>query len=190
MLPTLTSRTIALTAAFCCAACGAGAPSGTPVGDEALIANAMSAAPSHIAQNAAVTMRTPEGQMRMLRKGTNGYTCMPDNPRNPGNMPMCIDAPGLAWARALRDRREPPSGGAVAVAYMLQGSAFPSYDDPFAKQPPAGGKWETTGPVLMIMNVRGMLSGYSAEHRDPREPFIMFQGTPYEHLMIPLATPM
>ena len=150
----------------------------------------MSAAPGYIAQNATVTMRNSAGEMRMLRKGTNGYTCMPDNPGNPGNMPMCIDAAGLAWARAMRDRKEPPSGGPVAVAYMLQGSAFPSYDDPFAKQPPAGGKWVTTGPVLMIMNVRGMLSGYSAEHRDPKEPFIMFQGTPYEHLMIPLATPM
>ena len=178
-----------LTLALLSAACRPSAPGETDDTDEALIANAMSGGPRSIAQNAAIAMRTPTGEMRILRRGANGYTCMPDGARTPNNTPMCIDAPGLAWVQALRNHSEPPDGP-VAVAYMLQGSAFPSFDDPFATPESAGGKWFTTGPILMIMNVRGKLAGYSAEGRDPSAPFIMFQGTPYEHLMIPVAAPV
>lgn len=158
-------------------------------GDEALIASAMSAAPDHIAQAATILARQSEGQMRTLRQGSNDYTCMPDNPDTPGNMPMCIDVAGLAWVRALMRREEPPADAPVSIAYMLQGASFPSYDDPFAREPAANGRWQHTGPVLMIMNVRGMLRGFPVRDPSPEAPFVMYQGTPYEHLMVPVRSP-
>lgn len=157
-------------------------------GDDALIANAMSAAPDHIARGATVLVRQSDGQMRVLRQGSNDYTCMPDNPDSPGNMPMCVDAAGLAWVTALMRREEPPAGAPVSIAYMLQGSSFPSYDDPFPREPATEPR-HYTGPVLMIMNVRGILRGFPVQDPSPEAPFVMYQGTAYEHLMVPVRPP-
>jgi len=180
---------VAMTAALCIIGCdrGAAGTRAAPTADQALIANALSAAPEYIARRATVMVRGSDGQMRTLRPGTGGYTCMPDNPNMPGNMPMCMDAAGRAWSQALRNREVPPPDGPVSVAYMLQGSAFPSLDDPFAREPAAGEKWQQTGPMLMIMNVRGQLRGHPVQDPNPGAPFVMYAGTPYEHLMIPVG---
>ena len=39
--------------------------------------------------------------MRTLRKGSNGFTCMPDNPVTPGPDPMCMDANADAMGHGL-----------------------------------------------------------------------------------------
>src|SRR4051812_2963069 len=48
--------------------------------DEELIKSAMSAAPPAVAQDAAIVAVGPDGKMRTIRKGSNTFTCMPDNP--------------------------------------------------------------------------------------------------------------
>jgi hypothetical protein len=40
----------------------------------------MAAAPKNIAEDATIVAMDDKGGMRTLRKGTNGFTCMPDNP--------------------------------------------------------------------------------------------------------------
>src|SRR3984893_19362781 len=57
--------------------------------DEELIASAMKAAPKKVAADATIVAPDPKGGMRTLRKGSNGFTCMPDNPATPGPDPMC-----------------------------------------------------------------------------------------------------
>lgn len=186
---TVSPVVLPLLAALATIRCGDATPAGRESGgDDALIANAMSAAPDHIARGATVLVRQSDGQMRVLRQGSNDYTCMPDNPDSPGNMPMCVDAAGLAWVTALMRREEPPAGAPVSIAYMLQGSSFPSYDDPFARDP-ANRERHYTGPILMIMNVRGMVRGFPVQDPSPEAPFVMYQGTPYEHLMVPVRSP-
>ena len=154
--------------------------------DETLIANAMSAAPENVGRDATIVIRAGMGELRVLRAGTSEWTCLPDSPRIPGNMPMCVDRAGWEWMQAMMKREEPPDGP-VSVAYLLQGSAFPSFDDPEVKEPPAGSDWHLTGPVLIIQNVRGRLDGYPSAERDLDAPFVMYRGTPYEHLMIPVG---
>jgi hypothetical protein len=51
-----------------------------PQSDAELIASAMAAAPKNIAEDATIVAMDDKGGMRTLRKGTNGFTCMPDNP--------------------------------------------------------------------------------------------------------------
>src|ERR1017187_5611011 len=51
--------------------------------DEELIASAMKAAPKKVADNATIVAPGDKGAMRTLRTGTNGFTCMPDNPETP-----------------------------------------------------------------------------------------------------------
>src|ERR1700693_3682035 len=56
--------------------------------DEELIASAMKAAPKKVAEDATIVAPDPKGGMRTLRKGSKGFTGMPDNPATPGPDPM------------------------------------------------------------------------------------------------------
>src|SRR5437773_4506462 len=51
--------------------------------DAELIASAKKAAPPSVAKGATIVTMEADGTMRTLLKGTNGFTCMPDNPGTP-----------------------------------------------------------------------------------------------------------
>lgn len=160
-----------------------------PEGDAALIANALSAATSEIAEGATVVLRG-DGMMRTLREGTNGWTCMPDNPKLPGNMPMCTDGATREWLEAFSALKPPPENRPIGISYLLQGSWFPSVDDPHAAPGPEM-QGTHTGPMLMLVNVpRALLAGYPRSAANVGAPFVMYAGTPYEHLMIPVEVSM
>lgn len=59
--------------------------------DARIIKSAMSAAPRAIARGAAIVVVETDNRIRTVRKGTNGFACMPDNPATPGPDPMCTD---------------------------------------------------------------------------------------------------
>jgi hypothetical protein len=63
----------------------------SPMTDSQIIASAMTAAPASIAKNATIVAMKADGTMRTVRKGTNSFTCMADNPGTPGPDPMCLD---------------------------------------------------------------------------------------------------
>ena len=62
----------------------------------------MKAAPKKVAESATIVTPDPKGGMRTLRKGTNGFTCMPDNPETPGPDPMCWDKNAGDWIEGRR----------------------------------------------------------------------------------------
>src|SRR3970040_1624750 len=68
--------------------------------DKKMIASAMSAAPAKVSKGATIVAMEADGKMRTLRKGTNGFTCMPDNPATPGPDPMCMDKNSMEWVGA------------------------------------------------------------------------------------------
>jgi hypothetical protein len=51
--------------------------------DAQMITSAMHAAPARVAKGAMIVAMGADGTMRTLRKGTNAFTCMPDNPSTP-----------------------------------------------------------------------------------------------------------
>ena len=71
------------------------------------------------------------------------------------------------------------------MGYMLQGGGSPSNTDPFATKPPEGKKWLQEPPHLMLFGVKLDPSVYSSD-ANSGAPWIMWAGTPYEHLMIPV----
>src|SRR6266849_4239987 len=71
-----------------------------PKTDAAKIASAMSAAPPAVSRNASVVEMNEDGSMKELRKGTNGWACVPDDPSSPGNDPMCLDPNAMEWLHA------------------------------------------------------------------------------------------
>jgi hypothetical protein len=155
--------------------------------DTELIASAMTAAPSAISKDATVVAVGSDGKLRTLRQGQGAFTCVPDDPNTPGNDPMCLDRNAFEWFKALLAQEKPPEGK-VWLAYMLKGGSDASNDDPFASEPQTGKKWVQTGPHVMIggPGIAKMLDSYPATADDTRKPYIMFGGTPYEHVMFPV----
>lgn len=158
-----------------------------PKAAEKRIQNAMSAAPKAISKAATILdfPATAGGEMVVLRKGTNDWTCLVDDPGTPANDPMCLDKAGMQWAQAWMSKQEPKLS-AVGMGYMLQGGGSASNTDPFAKKPAAGEKWMKEPPHIMIFSV-GKLDP-KVYGTDPHSggPWIMWAGTPYEHLMVPV----
>ena len=127
-----------------------------------------------------------DGAMRTVREGTNGFWCMPDSPATPGPDPMCGDANAMEWAMAWIGKTEPPKGK-VGFMYMLAGGTDASNTDPYATAPADGNNWVKTGPHVMIMNAMDMMAGYPADAQpDTSKPYVMWEGTPYRHLMVPV----
>ena len=151
------------------------------------IKDAESAAPASIAHDASVVVPQPDGSMKTLRQGSNGWTCIPDDPNTPSDDPMCADANGMKWAAAWMAHKPPPPN-AVGLAYMLKGASDPSNTDPFATKPAAGSDWVKTGPHLMVLGADSLNKLYQASATpDTSKPYVMFGGTPYAHLMVPVS---
>jgi hypothetical protein len=155
-----------------------------PKGDKELISNAMSAAPPAISRDATIIAMDGD-KMRTLRKGKNEYTCMPDDPGSPGNDPMCLDQNAMLWLQAWMDHKDAPKGK-MGLVYMLQGGSDASNNDPFAIKPPQGAKWVTTGPHVMVVGMAGMLEDLPRSADNPARPYIMWGGSSYEHVMMPV----
>ena len=150
------------------------------------VASAESAAPAAIAHNASIATMGADGTMTVVRKGTNGWTCIPDAPDTPGPDPMCFDANAGKWADAWIHHKPPPSG-TPGVMYMLEGGTDASNTDPYAKKPTAENDWINTGPHIMIVGSKEILAGYpSGAKPDTAAPYVMWAGTPYAHLMVPV----
>lgn len=156
--------------------------------DAAKIESAMSAAPLSIAETATVLDRGRDdaGNLVVLREGSNGWFCLPDDPDSPGNDPVCYDQTWLDWSNALAANEE-PNVTVLGLAYMLQGGSDASNTDPFASEPAAGEDWVSSPAHVMIL-VPGEidLADYSTDHASG-EPYVMWAGTPYEHIMMPVA---
>jgi len=155
--------------------------------DAELIASAMKAAPASVAKGATIVTMESDRTMRTVRKGANGFTCMPDNPATPGPDPMCMDANAMAWAHAWMSHETPPAGK-VGFMYMLSGGTDASNTDPYATQPTSTNHWIKTGPHIMIVGADATFYDAYPKDADPDTsvPYVMWSGTPYQHLMAPV----
>jgi hypothetical protein len=153
-----------------------------PTSEPAYLAKVKTAAPAEIVAKASIVMMQ-DGKPKSLQTGTNGFTCL----ISPDGTPLCADENGMAWVNAIGSKSDPPNK--VGFIYMLAGDTGTSNHDPYQRA--SHQHWVQTGPHVMIVGplVREM-PGYprSADVADPTQPYVMFPGTPYEHLMLPVAT--
>ena len=82
---------------------------------------------------------------------------------------------------------EDPELDGPGIGYMLAGGSDPSNTDPFAMEPAAGEEWVSTPPHMMILAPGGFDAADFATEPKQDEPYIMWDGTPYEHLMVPVV---
>ena len=154
--------------------------------DAAKIADAMSAVPKAISRDATIVEMSEDGSMKVLRKGTSEWTCVPDDPTTPGDDPMCLDPNATEWLHAYMTKSAPPDK--VGFIYMLKGGWDFSNLDPYATKPD-GGKPTITGPHVMITGPAAKSTpGYDRTGAGVNTaiPYVMWKDTPYEHLMIPV----
>jgi hypothetical protein len=158
-----------------------------PKSQQEKIKNAMSAAPKAISKDATILDYPAKegGEMPVLRRGTNGWTCLPDDPNTPANDPMCLDKTAMQWAQAWMTKTEPKLT-APGIGYMLQGGGSPSNTDPFAKKPAAGQKWMKEVPHIMVFPAGKLDPSLFSSDEHTGGPWVMWSGTPYEHLMVPV----
>jgi len=126
--------------------------------DDWKIKNALSAGPPWVTNGGAtvvemsMTMNGANHKMveRVIRPGTNGWTCMPDLPGRPQHDPMCADETTMKWLTAVIEGRK-PNIDRVGLSYMLIGEARQGQNVPPAKDPSTVKDWYYIGPHVMIV---------------------------------------
>lgn len=158
---------------------------------EEAVRSAVSAAPHSVTADATIvgsTMPPSESAAGrgVLREGSNGWVCMPDNPDVPGDSPACVDAPWRAFLEAFLAGEEPPELDRIGISYMLRGDFPVSNTDPAATEPTADNEWiADSGPhVMIVVPDPSILEGLPTSPGDG--PWVMWAGTPYAHIMVPV----
>ena len=149
------------------------------------IAEAVSAGPAELAEASAVA----DWDGTALREGTNGWTCFPDRTETPGVTPMCLDGQWLKWADAWVNKKDATGVTEIGIAYMLGGGWDASNTDPYATMPADIKNAVPSGPHLMVI-----LPDPTALDNLPTDytsggPWVMWKGTPFAHIMIPISGP-
>ena len=149
-----------------------------------LIQSAMSAAPTSVSARATIM----DWEFKVLRKGTNEWTCLPDRQDTPGADPWCVTEPWMSFLHAYINKTE-PTYSEIGFAYMLMGDAPVSNSDPFATQETGPDDWVThVGPhLMMLVPNHDLLKSITTDHRNGG-PWIMWPNTPYAHIMIPMES--
>ena len=147
---------------------------------QAKIALAMSAGPTDVAKAARIVDKDASGKIVVLREGSNGFTCMPGNPKVIGEPPMCADAASTQWAADFKAHKPKPTNTVPGLTYMLAGATQRSDSDPYDKTSEA----ITVGPHWMIMwPFDPKTTGLPTTHK-PTGAYVMWAGSPYAHLHV------
>ena len=92
----------------------------------------------------------------------------------------------MKFMKALKARERPTTKG-VGLGYMLAGSWAVSNTDPRARAPSATNQWHQGGAhVMLLVPDLSLLSRFPTAPSPHGEPYVMWVGTPYAHLMIPV----
>ena len=161
----------------------------SPMTKEQKVANAVKAAPTSISANAKIMdwPATEGGQPTVLREGSNGWTCFPDFPDTQGDDPMCLDVTWVGLVNAVMQKK-PPEVKQVGFGYMIApGGAWGSNTDPYATKETADNQWGFDPPHLMVVFPNAALLAGIPTDRNSGGPWVMWSGTPYVHVMVPVA---
>ena len=92
----------------------------------------------------------------------------------------------MRWADAWQNKKDfKPQ--ALGISYMLAGDGGASNIDPYAEGPTEDNEWIREGAHLMIIAPAELLDAFPT---DPYNggPYVMWKGTPYAHLMVPIGS--
>ncbi len=165
---------------------------GDPLSAEWQIDAFSSAAPDFIGDEASIVGYDNS----VIRQGNNGWTCLSANPRNMPEagwstpheaMPLCADEVSMAWVQAYVGG-ETPNLSRDAYIWMAHGDMGEDNTQPFVfnEEDATPGNWIESGPHIMLMPQNpSSLDSFPSDFNNG-EPYVMWQGNQYAHLMIPI----
>ncbi len=153
--------------------------------DNEQIELAMSAAPPSISKDAAIMILDKDIKYRKVRAGSNGFTWYSDLDKIDIAVPTCMDAAAVQWWNDFVQQRPKSTNKAPRIAYMAKGAL----------------RWEKDGKIFMDWHEPGTKRVKDPPHwlilwpfdsnstKLPTYPdkfgtYIMYDGSPYSHLMI------
>ena len=153
---------------------------------EQKIGLAKAAAPANVSDNA----RILDSDNTLLLEGDNGWVCMVGTPPTYEN-PMCVDKVWRAWLDAYMNKTPfTNTSSAIGFSYMLVGDIPVDNDEPFNTEE-SKNTWVQEGPHLMLLVPQRLFGDLP---RDPYAggPYVMWEGSDYAHIMVPLekTTPL
>src|SRR5271168_2634853 len=99
--------------------------------DEQILAAKISRAelsgPFHITRDATVADMDAQGNVVVLRQGTNQWVCFPGDENEIGNVPMCADPMGLQWMKDIMAGKPAPTNTAPgsSTCFAVQRNTAP-----------------------------------------------------------------
>lgn len=145
---------------------------------------ALSAAPSHISKDAAVMLPDKDGKLAEVKKGTNGFTCIPTVNNRPEPDPMCFDAAVGQWVDALVNKKDKPGNTVPGISYMARGGYHWEMDGKILMEEVPGAKLVKEPPHWMLMWPFDSKEAKFPTLPNPSGVYIMFNGSPFAHLMV------
>jgi hypothetical protein len=120
-----------------------------PKSEAEKIADAMRAGPKFVTQNATVLdwPSSPGGEFRVVRAGTNGWTCLPGRPGAAHDEPGCFDQVFLQFMKDSTAGRT-PNVQTVGISYMYGGFWVPNKSRAIG----SGNEFHV-GPHIMIVGL-------------------------------------
>ncbi|HSA86504.1 MAG TPA: hypothetical protein VLE46_10005 [Nitrospira sp.] len=147
-------------------------------------AAAEQAAPASLSKNATILDR--DG--RVVRIGSNGWMCLPDDPGTAGTDSICMNESWRLFMDALKNKKK-PTHTKMGIAYMLQGDRPVSNTDPYAAEPKPGDDWvdKLGAHIMVLVSDVETLKSLPTDSKNGG-PWVMWAGTPYAHVMIPIES--
>ena len=135
-----------------------------PTNDSEKIADALRAAPAFITKDATVLdwPSNPKGEYRVLRQGTNEWTCLPGPPVYPHDEPGCFDKVFMQFMRQSLAGEEPHIDS-LGISYMYMGAWVP---DKSRKSHTPHGEFHVGPHIMVVSPHQDELQGFSHDGSD------------------------
>ena len=144
---------------------------------------ALSAAPAWIAKEAGVMVYGADGKLTEVKKSSNGFTCIPTVTNLPIPDPICMDPASHQWMNDIMSGAEKPTNTVPGVAYMARGGSHYEKDGKVVMGA-EGAKMVKEPPHWMVFWPFDPATTKLPTVPNPSGVYIMFEGSPYAHLMV------
>jgi len=151
--------------------------------DAEKIASALGAGPKFVTQNATVLdwPTSSNGEFRVLRTGSNGWTCLPGFPGTNHDEPGCFDQAFLQFMKDSVAGRT-PNVQSLGISYMYGGKWVPNKSHALG----SGNEFHV-GPHIMIIGLDKTMMQALNQDGSNGEPYVNhLPGHPELFLVIPI----
>ncbi|MEO6666122.1 MAG: hypothetical protein ABIO65_05025 [Nitrospiria bacterium] len=143
---------------------------------------ALSAGPDHIVKDA--TVMVIEGkQLVELKPGNGAITCIPWLENNPEPDPVCMDQASTQWVKDFLNGLPKPTNTEPGIAYMGRGGYHWEKDGKVVMDGQGAKRVKEPPHWMLIWPFDANAVGFPVVPT-PGGAYMMFEGTPYAHMMI------